>query len=116
LDDIEKALREIFTTEWEEDEAFDNATRSLDLLRPFVVAQIDVVAAARHLHAGLTCQNDPMDVDERIALLGAALIAGGVAAVVSGTPPPTPFTAEDAQRLANHVDSLGGTQPPEEQS
>lgn len=32
-----------------------------------------VVEAARSLHAGLTCPQDPMDVDERIERLGAAL-------------------------------------------
>jgi hypothetical protein len=32
-----------------------------------------IAEAARSLHAGLTCEQDPMDVDERIERLGAAL-------------------------------------------
>ncbi len=36
LNDIDRALRDIFTTSSDEDEAFDNATRSLDALREYL--------------------------------------------------------------------------------
>lgn len=34
---------------------------------------LTIADAAKSLHAGLTCAQDPMDVDERIARLGKAL-------------------------------------------
>lgn len=34
---------------------------------------VELWAAARSVHAGLTCAQDPMDVDERIAHLGDVL-------------------------------------------
>lgn len=41
LDDIERALRDVFTSSSDEDEAFDNATRSLDALRSYLEAEPD---------------------------------------------------------------------------
>ena len=37
LDDIEHALRDVFTSSSDEDEAFDNATEALDALRKWAL-------------------------------------------------------------------------------
>lgn len=45
----------------------------VEVRRSSLLALVEAVEALRSLHAGLTCERDPMDVDERIVRAGAAL-------------------------------------------